>query len=110
MLLLRLCVLVVLFSALLLVSASLSDIRLANPELHGRKIILHTGIHDTETESELDLEYLSDSDDEQLRQIYVHVKAPVSGKIRKLIDEAFNSVSDIHYVPHNTFVMVYFFY
>jgi subtilisin family serine protease len=106
MLLLRLCVLVVLFSALLLVSASLSDIRLANPELHGRKIILHTGIHDTETESELDLEYLSDSDDEQLRQIYVHVKAPVSGKIRKLIDEAFNSVSDIHYVPHNTFVMI----
>jgi hypothetical protein len=104
---LRLCVLVVLLATLIFVNASLSDIRLANPELHPRKIVLHSAVLDTESEEAFDLKYLSDSDDELLRQVFVHVKAPIKHDYDEFLEEVFQSASEAHYLPHNTFMMVF---
>jgi hypothetical protein len=100
----------VLLASLLFVSATLSDIRLANAELNPRKIVLHSAVVDTQAEERLNLKYVNEADDEKLRQVYVHVKAPIAHDYDEVLAEAFESFSDAHYLPHNTFMMVFYFF
>lgn len=81
-----------------------SSASLANHMIHKHRIVFQDHVVDTSHEDSTDVSKIP-STDETVSQFYVHIRQGPKNAMRLLRNE-FGSLSEPHYVPHNTYIIV----